>query len=88
MCFVRFYLLILGSFNVLAIFAPRFFSDVEIGLFVIDAILMLSNLLGVALSVFYAKKIELYADVPESVPNLPSFGPEVNLTSSMQYKHA
>ena len=82
--FVWFYLLILVSFNVLAIFAPRFFSDFEIGLFVIDAILMLSNLLGVALSIFYAKKIELYANVPESVPNLPSYGPEVNLTSSLQ----
>ena len=83
--FVWFYLLLLVSFNALAIFSPRFFSDFEIGLFAIDAVLMLSNLLGVALSVFYVKKLELYANITETVPNLPSYGPEVNLTSSVQY---
>ena len=82
--FVWFYLLFLVSFNALAIFSPRFFSDFEIGLFVIDAILMLSNLLGVALSVLYGKRIELYCNLNNTVPNLPSYGPEVNLTSSVQ----
>jgi len=30
----------------------------------------------VALSVFYTKKMELYSDLPDCIPNLPSFGPE------------
>ena len=79
--FVWFYLLLLVFFNLVAIFSPRFFLKFEIGLSVIDLIAIFSNTLGWTLSVIYTEKFELYANLPESIPDLPSFGPEVNLYS-------
>merc|ERR1719458_1973119 len=43
---------------------------------IFDCVLVLLNLLGVLLSVFYATKVELYAGLPQDISSLPSFGPE------------
>ena len=48
-----------------------------LGIFVFDSVSVISNLLGVAMSVFYVFKKELYADLPHDIPGSPSFRPEV-----------
>ena len=48
------------------------------GIVIFDCVLALFNILGVLLSIFYVKKVELYAGLPNELPNLPSFGPEVS----------
>ena len=49
-----------------------------LGIVVFDCVLFLLNILAVLVSVFYVKKIELYAGLPSEVPSgLPSFGSEV-----------
>ena len=48
-------------------------------LLVLDFSIVTFNTLAVALSVVYTCRLELYANVPDSVQNLPSFGPEVSL---------
>ena len=79
-CFVWVYLLLLVAFDVIAIFVAL----LVLPAFAMDIGIITMNTLGVALSVFYTKKIELYADFPDSLPNLPSFGPEVSQTSFMK----
>ena len=78
--FVCFYLLLLVAFNVVAILAVFLSSpDFEIHLLAMDIGIMSTNLLGLALAVFYTKKMELYSELtPDNIPNLPSFGPEVS----------
>ena len=53
------------------------------GLLVADISIVTLNALAVALSLLYTKKMELYANLPDSVPNLPSFGQEVNMIEKM-----
>ena len=49
-----------------------------LGIVIFDCVLVLSNIMGVALSVFYVSKLELYANLPKDLTSrLPSFGPEV-----------
>merc|ERR1719458_2016658 len=76
--FVYFYLLLLVALDVVAIVLVFFSSpDFEIHLLAMDIGIMSTNLLGVALAVFYTKKLELYSELsPNNIPNLPSFGPE------------
>ena len=63
---------------ILAVFASQAFSDnLPIGIVLFDCVLVILNLLGVLLSVFYVNKVELYADLPQDLSSLPSFGPEV-----------
>merc|ERR1719507_2854002 len=51
--------------------------DFEIHLLAMDIGIMSTNLLGLALAVFYTKKLELFSELtPDNIPNLPSFGPE------------
>ena len=59
--------------------------DFEIHLLAMYIGIMSTNLLGLALAVFYTKKMELYSELtPDNIPNLPSFGPEVSQTHSIQ----
>merc|ERR1719458_1352800 len=76
--FVYFYLLLLVALNVVAIVLVFFSSpDFEIHLLAMDIGIMSTNLLGLALAVFYTKKMELFSELtPDNIPNLPSFGPE------------
>jgi len=76
--FVCFYLLLLVAFNVVVILLVFFSSpDFEIHLLAMDIGIMSTNLLGLALAVFFIKKLELYSELaPDNIPNLPSFGPE------------
>ena len=81
--FVWFYLLFSVALNLTAAFLPRLFSDnFRPGLLFLDFIVVTFNILGVVVAHLYKKKFELYADVPDSHPNLPSFGTEVNIASS------
>ena len=74
-----FALLCLLAAIVLAVFASQAFSDtLPIGIVLFDCVLVGLNILGVLLSVFYVTKAELYADLPQDLPSLPSFGPEVS----------
>ena len=50
---------------------------IHLCLFVIEISIVTLNTLAVALSLLYRSKMELYANLPDSIPNLPSFGPEV-----------
>ena len=80
-CFAWFFLLLLAAFNLGAVFLPWLFVDgVEAKLFPLDLIVVVTNILGLVVAYIYTKKFELYADLPDSLPNLPSFGPEVSLS--------
>ena len=66
--------------NLLIVFLSRLVYLQEIyplGIVVFDSVSVFSNLLGVAMSVFYVFKKELYADLPHDIPGSPSFRPEV-----------
>ena len=69
------YLIFIVAFNLIAVFLPT--PGFERGLFVIDICIITCNTLAVALFVFYTNRVELYAGLPHTFPNLPSFGPEV-----------
>ena len=76
------FLLLLHSFeNFLIVLASRSVylqESYPLGIVVFDCSLVGLNLLGVLVSVFYVKKIELYAGLPTDLPSsLPTFGPEV-----------
>ena len=74
-----FTLLCLPAAIIIAVFASRAFSDdLPIGIVLFDCVLVVLNFLGVLLSVFYVTKVELYADLPQDLSSLPSFGPEVS----------
>ena len=46
---------------------------------IFDCVLVLLNLLGVLVSVYYVCKVELYAGLPQDLPSLlPSFSPQVS----------
>ena len=79
-CFLWFYLLALVLLNVAIILVPK--PGLENGFFVIDIVTMTLNTLAVAVSVFYTSSLELYADLPHILHNLPSYGPEVRLTQT------
>ena len=49
---------------------------------IFDCVLVLLNLLGVLMSVYYVTKVELYAGLPQDLSSLPSFGPEVSFWST------
>ena len=49
------------------------------GLLVIPISLVTVNILAVLLSIFYTTRMELFSWLPESPPNMPSFGPEVSI---------
>ena len=44
----------------------------------LDILIVTFNALALALAIYYTSNIELYGDLPDSFPNLPSFGPEVS----------
>ena len=79
--FVWFYLVLLVSFSVLAVFLPRTFSDsFSPALLAMDLSIVALNIFGVAIAYSYTKEFELYADIqhlPHTLPDLPSYGPEV-----------
>ena len=56
-------------------FTPGF----EVNLFGMEIGIVILNTLGVVVAVFFTKKMDLYADLPDILPNLPAFGPEVSL---------
>ena len=66
--------------NLLIVFLSRLVylqESYPLGIVVFDSVLLISNLLGVAMSVFYVFKKQLYADLPHDIPGSPSFRPEV-----------
>ena len=69
------YLIFLVALNFVAIALPT--PGFERGLFVMDISIITCNTLAVALFAFYTSRVELYAGLPQTFPNLPSFGPEV-----------
>ena len=67
-------------FSLVIIFLPLSPNTVfELYLLIVNLSLITLNALAVALSVFYTSKIKLYANLPENIPGLPFFGPEVKL---------
>jgi len=58
-----------------------------LGIVIFDCVLVVLNFLGVLVSVFYVTKIELYADLPQDLTSLPSFGPEDLPTSFENVSH-
>ena len=77
------FLIVLHSLeNFLIVFVSRIVYCQESyphGIIIFDCVLVLLNLLGVLVSVFYVSKIELYAGLPQELPFLPSFGPKVGV---------
>ena len=76
------FLVVLHSLdNFLIVLASRLVylqESYSLGIVFFDCVLVLLNILAVLVSVFYVKKIELYAGLPSEVPSgLPSFGSEV-----------
>ena len=57
-----------------------------LGIVIFDCVLVVLNFLGVLVSVFYVSKIELYADLPQDLTSLPSFGPEVSFYGHSIFK--
>ena len=78
------FLIVLHSLeNFLIVFASRIVylqESYPMEIVIFDCVLVLFNLLGVLVSVFYVTKIELYAGLPQDLSSLPSFGPEVSFT--------
>ena len=76
------FLIVLHSLeNFLIVLASRLVYLQEcylLGFVLFDCLLVLSNLMGVALSVLFVYKIELYAGLPKEHTSLPSFSPEVS----------
>ena len=76
------FLVVLHSLeNCLIVFASRFVylqESYQLGIAIFDCILVFLYLMGVALSVFYVFKVELYAGLPQEHSTLPPYGPEVS----------
>jgi len=74
------FLIVLHSLeNFLIVFASRLvylWESYPHGIVIFDCVLVILNLMGVLVSVFYVTKIELFAGLPQDLPSLPSFGPE------------
>jgi len=65
--------------NFLLVFASRLVNLQESyppEIVIFDCVLVLLNIMGVLVSIFYVYKVELYAGLPRELPSLPSFGPE------------
>ena len=82
------FLVVLHSLeNFLIVLASRLVylqESYPLGIVVFDCSLVCLNLMAVLVSVFYVKKIELYAGLPTDLPSsLPSFGPEVRFKHSI-----
>ena len=59
-------------------------ENYPLGIIIFDCIMVLLNVLGVLVTVFYVTKIELYAGLPKDLPHgLPSFGAEVRKTDNI-----
>ena len=52
---------------------------------IFDCVLVLLSLMGVLVSIFYVYKVELYAGLPQELPSLPSFGPEVSSFANLNH---
>ena len=78
------FLVVLHSLeNFLIVFASRLVYIQEsypLEIVIFDGVLVLLNLMGVLVSVFYVYKAELYAGLPQDLSSLPSFGPEVSFS--------
>ena len=75
---ILFYFVLLVAFYLVAISLPDvFLIGFEHQLFVLDFVLITFNLLGVATAFIYTKKIELFSNLPDSLPELPSYDPLV-----------
>ena len=75
---LRFAMVSLVAFNVITVFVSGIYGkQFVIGLFVIDLSLVVLNFLAVVLSILYSYKFELFADLPDTHPTMPSFKPEV-----------
>ena len=55
------------------------------GLLVIPVSLVTVNILAVLLSLVYTTRMELFSGLPESSPNMPSFGPEVSINLTIWF---
>ena len=81
------FLIVLHSLeNFLIVFASRLVylqESYPLEIVIFDCVLVLLNLMGVLVSVFYVTNVELYAGLPQDISSLPSFGPEVSF-----YMHA
>ena len=53
-------------------------KNADLGVFVIDLCLVMVNVLAIIVSVIYQDFVKLYACLPQTFPDLPSFGPEVS----------
>ena len=61
-------------------------ENYPLGIIIFDCIMVLLNVLGVLVTVFYVTKIELYAGLPKDLPHgLPSFGAEVRKTDNIDH---
>ena len=77
------FLVVLHSLeNFLIILASRLVymqSNYPLGIIIFDCVLVLVNILAVLVSVFYVKKMELFAGLPQDLPSSPStFSMEVS----------
>ena len=71
-------LLVLVAFNICAAsFVRAMVLDFDQGVFYIDLCLVVLNVLGILLSDIYQEKCAVYAGIPHTLVDLPSFGPEV-----------
>ena len=72
------FMIVLASRLVYLLSCSDLLESYPLGIVVFDCSLVCLNLMAVLVTVFYVKKIELYAGLPTDLPSsLPSFGPEV-----------
>ena len=72
-------LICLVVFNAPATFVIKVFvQDFDQGLFVIDLCLVILNVFAILMSFIYQSRIKLYAGLPQNLPHMPTFGPQVN----------
>ena len=72
---------LLAFSNVFVVFILGLLSEtILLPMLAMDLSIVALNILGVAVAYFYTKNFELYAniqDLPNTLPDLPSYGPEV-----------
>ena len=83
------FLVVLHSLeNFLIVLASRVVymqSNYPLGIIVFDCVLVLVNILAVLVSVFYVKKMELFAGLPQDLPSsLSTFRLEVSLKINLK----
>ena len=82
------FMIVLASRLVYLLSCSDLLESYPLGIVVFDCSLVCLNLMAVLVSVFYVKKIELYAGLPTDLPSsLPSFGPEVRFKHSILVPH-